>query len=224
MAVIDPGPDVAPHVRALASAVAGSDEITILVTHHHGDHAAAAPSLAAALAAESGAVVAGPEGIDGVERVLEDGDVVETDEGPLVAVHTPGHSRDHLCFHWPEREALFAGDLLLGVGHTTWVAEYPGCVADYLASLDRLRSLDLDVVYPAHGPPIEDPAGALDRFEDHRRARIEQVREAIERNPDADADALLDAVYGLEVPESLRGAALRSLLALVEYVEHTAGP
>jgi len=205
------------HVRALVTFMEDASEAVVLLTHGHGDHAAAAPAVARALKGE----VWGPEGVGPVTRVFRDGDEVETDEGVLRAVHTPGHTVEHLAFHWPQRRALFAGDLLLGRGDTTWVAEYPGCVADYLASLERLRGLDLDVIYPAHGPPLEDPIAAIDRFEGHRRERIRQVREAMEAHPGAAAADLLDAVYGKTIPPGLEGPALRSLAAVVEYV---AGP
>ncbi len=149
---------------------------------------------------------------------LTDGRTIQTEVGSLVAVHTPGHTRDHLCYHWPEERALFAGDTLLGTGSTTWVADYPGCVADYLASLDRLRSLDLEVVYPTHGPPLTDPPPAIDRFDTHRRSRIAQVAEALERSPDAVAQDLLEEVYGTSLPQGMTSAALLSLDALVNHV------
>ena len=107
---------------------------------------------------------------------------------------------------------------MLGEGDTTWVAEYPGCVADYLDAMARVRELDLDVVYPAHGPPLDDPGGTWDRFEGHRRERIEQVREALAIVPDATLDQLLHRVYGDRLPAAMRGAAGRSLGALVDYV------
>ena len=140
-----------------------------------------------------------------------------TDEGALVAVPTPGHTRDHLCYHWPERAALFAGDLVLGQGDTTWVGEYPGCVADYLGSLDRVEALPLDRVYPTHGPDIENPAAAWAAYRHHRLDRVRQVREALEDMPEATVTELVDRVYGPAVPEGLGGAALASLEALVEH-------
>ena len=211
--MIDPGPDVPEHIRALASSVEGADLVSIVLTHGHGDHAGGARTLADAIDAQ----VWGPSGLDAVDREIESGVSVQTDEGVLIAVSTPGHTAEHLCFHWPERDALFAGDLLLGKGDTTWVAEYPGCVADYLDSLARLRTYDLAIVYPTHGPPLANPTDALDRFEAHRRSRIERVREALAAHPDADEEELLDAVYGDAVPAEMRGAALKSLGALVEY-------
>ena len=214
MAIIDPGPDVDAHVRALVASVEQAEAVRIVLTHHHGDHAEAAPALADALGAE----VYGPAMPGVVDHPLLGGDEVPTDAGALVALHTPGHTRDHLSFLWPERMGLFAGDLLLGSGDTTWVADYPGCVAEYLETLARLRPLNLRVIYPAHGPPLEDPPEALDRFEGHRRTRIAQVEGFLDRIPAADAEELLEAVYGDEVPASLKEAAAKSLRALVDYV------
>lgn len=212
--MIDPGPDVPAHVRALTSAVADAGRVRIVLTHGHADHAAAARPLAD----EVGADVYGPEGVEVVDRVIGDGDVIDTDAGGLVAVSTPGHTREHLCFHWPERRALFAGDVMLGEGDTTWVGEYAGCVADYLASLARLSALDLDVIYPAHGPPIDDPPARIECYRAHREARIEQVRAALDRHPGADADALVRTVYGSTLPAGAKRAATSSIAALIVHV------
>ncbi len=214
VALVDPGPDVGSHVRALVAWVGDADSVRILLTHAHGDHTGAARAVAGAL----GAPIHGPAELDLVDHPLADGETVDTDEGTLIAVSTPGHSRAHFCYLWPSRRALFAGDLLLGRGDTTWVAEYPGCVADYLASLQRLRDLDLDVVYPAHGPPLEEVPAALDRFEGHRRERILEVEEALRRDPDASARTLLTMIYGPDLPPRLEAAALQSLQALLDHV------
>lgn len=234
VAVVDPGPADPVHEDAVAAAVEEADRVTLVLTHGHRDHAGAVDGL---LDRIPGAVLVGaghPRA-----RSLEDGQVVPTDAGELVALHTPGHTRDHLCLHWPAGRALLAGDMVLGRGDTTWVAEYPGCVADYLASLDRLGALELEVIHPAHGPDLADPDAVLSRYREHRAARAEQVRRALEavrgeRAPAAVGDpwpggdpaardpvvveAVLDAVYGGSVPSGLRGAARESVVALLEYV------
>jgi glyoxylase-like metal-dependent hydrolase (beta-lactamase superfamily II) len=217
--VIDPGPDVEHHVRALASRLAGAEEVSILLTHGHLDHAGATE----ALARQIGAAVFGPSGVEGVTEVLAEDSKVLSDVGTLRAIHTPGHTREHLCFLWEDTGALFAGDLVLGEGDTTWVAEYPGCVADYLDSLEKVRALETSVIYPAHGPALTDPGAAIDRFEHHRRSRIRQVEGALAVAPDGDLDELLDLVYGDALPSGLRGAAGRSLSALVDYVRGVRG-
>jgi hypothetical protein len=80
------------------------------------------------------------------------------------------------------------------------------------------------VIYPAHGPPIEDPSAALDRYRAHRSERIEQVRRALARHPDVDAEGLFEVVYGDAVPKHVHHAALMSLSALVEHVRSECEP
>lgn len=215
VAVIDAGPALEAHVDALVDAVRAASRVFVVVTHGHGDHAPGARDLAAKLDTD----LYGPAGVDGVTRPLDEGDIVSTDEGDLVVVDTPGHARYHIGLHWPARRAFFAADLLLGKGDTVWVGEYAGSVADYLDSLDRVRRLDVDVIYPAHGPALEDPAAALDRFEAHRRERIRQVESLLAARPGASAEVLLGAMYGAALPESARKAALRSVEALKAHVE-----
>lgn len=219
-AVIDPGPRDRDHVARLADAVAWMEPegpVRLLLTHGHGDHAGATESLELTLEARGLAVEVRGVGSDRA-RSLAEGEAVETDAGALVALETPGHTCRHLAFHLPEAGVVFVGDLLLGEGHTTWVAEYPGCVADYLDSLERLRSLEADVLIPTHGPPLDDPLEALGRFEAHRRQRIAQVERVLEEAPGADTAEILERVYGDEVPPGLREAALRSVEALVHHV------
>lgn len=240
VAIIDPGPALDPHLDALARAVAEARAVTVVVTHHHGDHAAGVDGLLERLEGDlagrgsgvgdaRGEAAGAPGSTRGREvqvvgaghpraRRLADGDVLTTDAGDLVALHTPGHSADHLCLHWPARQTLFAADMVLGRGDTTWVGEYPGCVADYLASLDRLEALALEVIHPAHGPDLPDPAETWKRYRAHRLDRIAQVRAAAAR-VGPDPDAILDEVYGDRVPTGLRGAALGSVKALLEYLD-----
>jgi glyoxylase-like metal-dependent hydrolase (beta-lactamase superfamily II) len=217
--LLDPGPDVADHVRALVAWVADADSVRVVLTHGHADHA----GCARAVAEELGTGLHGPSTVEGVTVPLADGDEIATDVGTLVAVHTPGHTADHLSFHWRERNALFVGDLMLGKGDTTWVGEYPGCVADYLASLRRVRSLAPTVLYPAHGPPVEDVPAALDRYERHRRERIAQVAVELDQRPDATADELVLAVYGAGLASLVHRAAAMSLQALLDHVRAQSG-
>jgi len=217
-ALIDPGPDDSAHVAALVRAIGPADSVTVLLTHGHADHAGAVEPLLARL--EHAGLPVDVAGAGASEaRPLADREAVETDAGRVVAIPTPGHTPDHLAFHWPARRTLFAGDLVLGEGDTTWVAGYPECVADYLDSLARLRALDLDVILSAHGPPLPDPDAALERFAAHRRARIEQVRAARAAHPRASARDLVRVVYGDSVPEGLASAAEESVRASLDHLD-----
>lgn len=213
-AVVDPGPADEAHLAALAGAVDGVRDVVILLTHAHPDHAAGAAPLSDAL---GGARVAGPGG----RAPIEDGDQIETSAGALTAVSTPGHAKRHFCFHLPAAGAAFSGDLILGEGDTTWIGEYPGAVADYLASLDRLEALAARVLYPGHGPPVRRPPEAVARFRRHRLDRIEQVRAALAAGAEPSPEALAARVYGQLSPE-LFAMACRTAASVLDYL--SAGP
>ena len=205
-AVIDPGPSDETHLSALAESVAGASRAVVLVTHDHPDHAAGARELAR----RTGAPLADSE-------TLRDGQVFPTSAGPLFAVSTPGHARRHFCFHLPSEKAVFTGDLVLGRGDTTWVGEYRGGVADYLASLDRLEALDARVFYPGHGDPLRDPKEAIGRFRRHRLERIEEVRQALAQGGARDPRSVTLRVYG-PLPSSVFDMAVEGVEGILDYL------
>ena len=203
--VIDPGPDMEAHVRTLSAALEPAKEVQVLLTHRHGDHAGALPGLLETTGASL--------------KEMKEGDRVSTDEGDLVALEIPGHTRDHLGFHWVDAGALFVGDLLLGRGNTTWIGEYLGCIQDYLDSLEKIRAVGAEVIYPGHGPPIISPDRTLDRFRRHRLERLEEVRRAREENLDGSPEDLAGAIYGGEIPEKLKKAARSSVEAALYHLD-----
>lgn len=188
--------------------MSAADQVVILLTHAHADHAAGATELARTLGAE----VSGPGG----ERDIDDGDAFPTSDGDLVAVSTPGHARRHFCFHLALTGQIFVGDLILGEGDTTWVGEYSGAVAHYLASLDRLEALRPRILHPAHGPDILDPVAAIDRFRRHRLSRIETVRSALAAGHTNPA-AITRHVYGTLPPE-VQPMAVASVETILDYL------
>lgn len=209
------------HIRALCHALDSASEIRILLTHGHSDHAGGAAALVreagGALLAPSG--YAPPEGSSLSVHPVAEGDRVATDQGDLVVLETPGHSRDHLALHWPDADVVFVGDLLLGRGNTTWVGEYLGCVKDYLASLEIIRELNPSVLYPTHGPPIREPQVVINRFRRHRLERLKQVEETRATHVQADPGELAALIYGGEIPEKLRKAAVSAVEAALYHLD-----
>ena len=110
---------------------------------------------------------AGRGGADG----RRDGDTF----GPLRAVALPGHSDDHFAF--VAGRAAFTGDAVLGEG-SVFVS---GDLAGYLDGLRCLRTLELEVLCPGHGPPVWDVQAKLDGYIDHRLDRERRLLEALER-------------------------------------------
>ena len=211
-AVIDPGPAIESHIEAVADAVGRAARVVILLTHAHADHAEAAPELAR----RTGAPVHGPGG----DHDVADGQSFPAGGAELVAVSTPGHARRHFCYHFPLGASVFVGDLLLGEGNTTWVGEYSGAVAQYLASLDRLEALGARTLHPSHGPSIARADQAIARFRSHRLARIDMVRQALADGREG-VGAITRQVYG-ELPPEVRAMARASVQSILDYLSGAA--
>ena len=84
-----------------------------------------------------------------------------------------------------------------------------------------MKSLGLSRIFPAHGEPIEDVEARLDRFESHRRRRIEQVAGALRESPAATRREILAKVYGDTIPKGLERAAIASMDAILDYLGET---
>jgi glyoxylase-like metal-dependent hydrolase (beta-lactamase superfamily II) len=80
------------------------------------------------------------------------------------AIHTPGHTSNHMCFWFEEQRALFTGDHIMGWS-TTVITPPDGNMRDYFASLQRVRDLQPAVLWPTHGAPVTDAQAV------HRRVR-----------------------------------------------------
>lgn len=210
VAVIDPGPDDAGHLDAIAGC--GGDRIRwILCTHTHPDHWPGVEGLRQ----RTGAEVLAFDARDGLEidRPLADGDTVEATEFVLRAVHTPGHASNHLCYLLEGERLLFSGDHVMD-GSTVVISPPDGDMAVYLASLERVRDLRprLRTIAPGHGHLIEDPIDRIAGYLSHRADREAQVLAKVRADgPVTIADVVAD-LYA-DVREELHEVAARSVWA-----------
>jgi glyoxylase-like metal-dependent hydrolase (beta-lactamase superfamily II) len=210
LAVVDPGPDDAGHLDAVAEL--GDGRIRwVVVTHTHPDHAPGA----AGLAARTGAEVLGFSEREGFvpTRAVGDGFELAGAGFTLRAVHTPGHASNHLCWLLVEEAMLFSGDHVMQ-GSTVVIAPPDGDMARYLASLHRLLAMDppLDSIAPGHGSLLTDPAATVRGIVEHRLRREAVVAGALARAGRATVDELLPTVYA-DVDEALFPVARNSLWA-----------
>jgi glyoxylase-like metal-dependent hydrolase (beta-lactamase superfamily II) len=143
--------------------------------------------------------------------------VVHTEGATLRAVHTPGHAPDHLCYYLEEERALFTGDVVLGAG-TTVIPDDTGDLSEYMDSLRRLLELDLETIYPAHGPVIRNPREKIGEYIAHRELRERQVIEALKGSAPLDAMAIVKKIY-VDVPEYLHPAAASSVRSHLRKLE-----
>ena len=207
VAVIDPGPDDPGHIDAIVEAIGGRPLVAILCTHTHRDHSPAAAPLSkrtgvpiigcAPLALET----VGPradasfDGDYSPDRVLEDGESLRIDGRELIAVATPGHTSNHLCFAWGD--ALFTGDHVMGWS-TTVVVPPDGDMAAYMASLDKLRQRGDRIYFPAHGPPVTNPQQYVRHLVGHRIQRERQILKLVSERPREIPNIVANAYPGLD--------------------------
>lgn len=231
VAVIDPGPALPAHQRAILDALKPGETIShIFVTHSHIDHS----PLAAPLSEATGAAVhafgdslagrsevmqrlaasgltGGGEGVDAdfaPHEMLADEIVVDGADWRLTALWTPGHFGNHLCFACGD--AVFTGDQVMGWA-STMVSPPDGDLSAFLASTARLAARGDRVFYPGHGGAITDPSARADWLIAHRMGREREILARLDGSG-TDIPSLTRAIY-TEVPDALIPAAERNVFA-----------
>lgn len=232
--VVDPG---SPHADEQERLLVLLGELTahgaklegILVTHHHRDHIGGVNSLSQALDLP---VRGHPLTLARLEpgfragAALDCGMKLQLGRSPdgqagweLLAVHTPGHDRGHLCFRESRYGSMLVGDMLSTV--STIIVDPPeGHLATYLQSLERLATQPMTTLYPAHGPAMRDGQKLVKQYLRHRRQREAKLVEVLQQGP-ATAAELLPKVYWDADPALYKFAA-RSLLAGLQKLQEEA--
>jgi glyoxylase-like metal-dependent hydrolase (beta-lactamase superfamily II) len=234
VAVIDPGPDDSEHVAALLDAISGETLTHILVTHTHRDHSPAAIALKQA----TGATIVGcaphraARALDTGEinllegsgdhayapdAIMADGDAVSHAGWTLEAVATPGHTANHLAFALREENALFSGDHVMAWS-TSFVGPPDGSMADYMASLEKVRRRDDVVYWPGHGGALHEPTRFVRGLINHRRQRETMILNRLAEG-DRDIATIVRNVYPGLSP-NLTGAASLNVFAHLEDLVH----
>jgi hydroxyacylglutathione hydrolase len=88
----------------------------ILTTHHHHDHTAGNVAVKRA----TGCTIIGPAkeaaSIPGIDITVSEGDTIEIGGAKARVIETPGHTRGHISYHFPDDNLVFVGDTLFSVG------------------------------------------------------------------------------------------------------------
>lgn len=215
--LIDAGVGHASHLDAIAAAAPGGPA-RVVVTHAHSDHVSGAAAIHQRWPAAAFSKYPWPARDPQLPWApLDDGSIVQTDDGDLTVLHTPGHAPDHLTLWHPDSRTLFAGDMLVQGSTVVILASHGGSLAEYLRSLERLRQLNPVRALPAHGPVIEDPIALIAHYVAHRAQRERQVLDVLSSGPST-VDAITATIYP-SISDALRPMARESVLAHVLKLE-----
>lgn len=186
--------------------------------------AAGAPSETSAAAVD---IERGREGLGGSVRSealasLDDGAQVQLGDSHWTAVHTPGHSGDHISLLHGASGGAFTGDLILRhLGTVPYLearrrGSLPNPMAEMIASWRRLGRLPLSIAWPGHGHAIRAHRILVARRLVAARGRLQEARAAISDG----AATIWDVAGALDMsPEPDRLAAvLGETVALVSWL------
>ena len=209
--LVDAGVGNPQHIESLDAELhaRGAALTRVLATHGHRDHVEGAPVLARHHPA---AIFSKFPWADEDARwptvwtPLADAEAIAVADTILIALHTPGHSPDHLAFWHEATGTAFTGDLVIGGASVMIHSTRGGSLAGYLASLERLVKLQPTTLFPAHGPVIKDPVGTLTRAIEHRLMREQQIVAALGAGRDT-VETIIEAVYESLSPDLVPAAA-----------------
>lgn len=233
VAILDPGPDDDAHLDALLTATKGEIISHILISHTHKDHVALTSKLqektGAKTYAYSAHAVKAEEEFTKIETLDDSRDRTFTPDISLAhneeikigniklqALHTPGHTEDHLCFSLPEEKALLCGDHVMGWS-TSIIAPPDGHMGDYIFSLELLLERPDIIYHPTHGNPVTEPHVLVEHLINHRAKREAAILDLLSKGP-ASIEEVVKVVYrGLD--RELIGAAMLSTWAQLIWLQ-----
>jgi glyoxylase-like metal-dependent hydrolase (beta-lactamase superfamily II) len=208
--VLDPGPRNDPaHVEAVLRATGGKVDL-ILLSHTHHDHLGATAPLKEATGAPTAGFRTPADASFRPDIPLDDGSEI----AGLVALHTPGHASDHLCYAVlakDGRAVLFSADHVMS-WNSSVVSPPDGDMKAYFASLKRVLERTDDVFLPGHGPALPDPRKLTRALLFHRMERERAIQMALAKGPATIAE-LRAKLYAQMEDVRLQKAAERSVLA-----------
>jgi glyoxylase-like metal-dependent hydrolase (beta-lactamase superfamily II) len=160
------------------------------------------------------------DGIRAPDRELVPGVEVETDVGTWAVYETPGHAPSHVCLHQPEKKLMLSGDHLLGravlffdYGHT------PDPYGEFIASLDVIEPLAVDLCLPGHGKPFREPAAKIADVRRQAGDLLDRVRAALAATSEPTAYELVEKIVGREnLNQGTAGFMLQIVLACLDHL------
>lgn len=111
---------------------------------------------------------------------LDDAQTISLARREWIAVHTPGHTDDHLCLFDPEHGCMLCGDHVLPTitPHIGGMGSSKDPLGTFFDSLDKVATYGprVTIALPAHGQPFADLAGRAEEIKVHHAGRLQKLR------------------------------------------------
>ena len=225
--IIDPGSHLESENKRLVQVVRELNDFGtiqgILLTHHHRDHLQGVSYLKQKLKIPVMAHEKTKELLKDslqIDSVLQDKDILDLGfdtkqrEWKLEIIFTGGHSKDHIVFLDKRFNALFAGDMVAGVG-TVLVED----MSEYLAGLDLLIEKNIGMILPGHGIMNFEGQKLLEQYKSHRLERLKLIEAAFEKYENKASISELTEVAYNDVDKEYHEAAQRQVATYLRYLE-----
>ncbi|CAG8501047.1 11048_t:CDS:2, partial [Cetraspora pellucida] len=211
--LIDTGEGKPKYIHTLSESLGKLGESVIitdiLITHWHIDHVGGIDSLLQYLKENNHPTPTIHKRLNPatdkpqhVYKPIEENQIYQTDGASLRAIFTPGHSVDHVSFYLEEENALFTGDAVLGQGATVFEN-----LEEYMTSLQKMKMLIPDRLYPGHGPMVEDGMTKLDEYINHRLQRDQEILGVLKQsNKPLTTMEIVESIYNAYPRELWRAA------------------
>jgi glyoxylase-like metal-dependent hydrolase (beta-lactamase superfamily II) len=112
-----------------------------------------------------------------VFHILKEGDHISIGDYVFNCVGTPGHTRGHMCLYEPSKKIFVAGDHILNditPNIQLWSDDW-NPLKEYLASLDKVYELDIELVLPGHRTIFRNSKERIQELKDHHRKRLDEI-------------------------------------------------
>jgi len=114
--------------------------------------------------------------------VMKDGDYLVIGDFHLRCIWTPGHSPGHICLYEENKKILFSGDHILFdiTPHISYWYELDNSLGKYLESLDKIYSLDVELVLPGHRKRRDNQRARIKELHAHHDNRLREISAVLE--------------------------------------------
>ncbi|WP_338603265.1 MBL fold metallo-hydrolase [Sulfolobus tengchongensis] len=126
--------------------------------------------------------------IEGVTfNTVRDGDIIKIADKQLKVIWTPGHTMGHICLTY--EDVIFCGDHILQdvTPNVSLLKLDDNPLKGYLESLDRVKNLDVEQLYPAHGEPFKEFRLRIEEIKNHHKQRLSEILRIIKAKGRANA-------------------------------------